>query len=58
MKKMLNTTNYYRKEKRNYNEVALHTSQNGHHQSNLQTVNAGEAVEKRESSCPVGGNVN
>ena len=25
---------------------------------NLQTVNAGEGVEKRESSCTVGGNVN
>ena len=24
----------------------------------LQTVNAGEGVEKREHSCPVGGNVN
>ena len=26
--------------------------------NNLQTVNAGEGVEKRESSCIVGGNVN
>ena len=25
---------------------------------NLQTTNAGESVEKREPSCPVGGNVN
>ena len=25
---------------------------------NLQTINAGEGVEKRESSCTVGGNVN
>ena len=25
---------------------------------NLQTINAGEAVEKREPSCTVGGNVN
>ena len=25
---------------------------------NLQTVNAGEGVEKREHSCTVGGNVN
>ena len=32
--------------------------QNDHHQKNLQTVNAGEAVEKREPSCRVGGNVN
>ena len=34
-----------------------HTGQNGHHQS-LQTINAGEDVEKRECSCTVGGNVN
>ena len=25
---------------------------------NLQTINAGEGVEKREPSCTVGGNVN
>ena len=25
---------------------------------NLQTINAGEGIEKREHSCPVGGNVN
>ena len=31
------------------------TSQNGHHQKNLQTINAGEDVEK---GCIVGGNVN
>ena len=42
----------------NYNEVLSHTSQNGHHQKNLQTINAGEGVEKREPSCTVGGNVN
>ena len=29
-----------------------------HHQKNLQTINAGEDVEKREDSCSVGGNVN
>ena len=34
------------------------TSQNGHHQKNLQTINAGEGVETREHSCTVGGNVN
>ena len=32
--------------------------QNGHHQKNLETINAGEGVEKREHSCTVGGNVN
>ena len=36
----------------------LTTSQNGHHQKNLQTVNAGEGVGKREPRCTVGGNVN
>ena len=34
------------------------TSQNGHHKKNLQTISAGEDVEKRESSYTVGGNVN
>ena len=32
--------------------------QSGHHQKNLQTVNARESVEKRESSYNIGGNVN
>jgi len=41
-----------------YNEVSPHISQNGHHQKNLQTINAGEDVVKREPSCTVGGNVN
>ena len=34
------------------------TSQNGHHKKILQTINAGEGVEKREPSYTVGGNVN
>ena len=33
------------------------TQENGHHKS-LQTINAGEGVEKRVHSCTVGGNVN
>ena len=33
-------------------------SQNGHHQKNLQTLNAGEGMEKREPSYTVGGKVN
>ena len=33
-------------------------SQNGRHQKNLQTVNAGEGVEKKEPSCTVGWNAN
>ena len=56
--KMLNITNYQRNTNQNYNEVLPHTGQNGHHQKNLQTINAGEGVEKREPSCTVGGNVN
>ena len=42
----------------NYNKVSSHTGQNGHHQKNLQTINAGEGVEKREPSCILGGKVN
>ena len=43
----------------NYKDISPHTSQNGHHhQKNLQTINAGEGVEKREPSCTAGGNVN
>ena len=55
--KLLNITNYQRTPNQNYNEVSPHTGQNGHHQKNLQTTNAGEGVEKREPSCTVGGNV-
>ena len=35
-------------------QIKTHTSQNGHHQKNLQ-INAGEHVEKREPSCTAGG---
>ena len=31
---------------------------NGHHQKTPQTINAGEGVEKRESSHTVGGSIN
>ena len=44
---MLNITNHERNANQNYNVVQPHTSQNGHHQKNLQTINAGEGVEKR-----------
>ena len=37
--------------------LSPHTSQNSIIKS-LQTINAGEGVEKREGSCTVGGNVN
>jgi len=45
---MLNITHYWRNTNQNYNEVSPHTGQNGHHQKNLQTINAGGGVEKRE----------
>ena len=32
MKKILSHTNYWRNANQNYNEVSLHTSQNGHYQ--------------------------
>ena len=40
------------------NEVSLHISQNGYHLKSLQTINAGEAADKRESSCTMRGNIN
>ena len=39
-------------------KVSPHTCQNDHHQKNLQTINAGEGMEKKEPSCAVGRNVN
>ena len=53
--KTFNITRYQRNQ--NYNEVLHNTSQNGHHLKDLQTINAGEDVEKRERSCTVGRNV-
>ena len=55
---MLNITHYQRNANQNHNEVSPHTSQNGPHQKNLLTVNAGEDVEKRELSQTAGRNVN
>ena len=56
--KLLNIANYQRNANQNYNEVSPHIGQNGHHQKNLQIINAGEGVEKKEPSYTVGGNVN
>ena len=56
--KMLNITNYQGNANQNYKEVSPNTGQNGHHQKNLQTINAGEGVEEREPSYTVGRNVN
>ena len=55
---MLNIINYQRNANQNYNEVLPHTSQNGHHEKNLQTINARVGMKKREPSYTIGGNVN
>ena len=47
---MLNIDNYERNANQNYNKVSPHTSQNGHHQNNLQIINAGQHVVKGKSS--------
>ena len=44
--RMLNITNYWRNASQNYNELSPHTDWNGHHQKNLQIINAGKGVEK------------
>ena len=41
----------------NNNEVSPHRDQNDH-QKSLQTINAGEGMEKMESSYTVGGDIN
>ena len=51
--KMLNTTNYQRNANKNWS----HQSE-GPSLKSLQTVNAGEGVEKRKPSYTVGGNAN
>ena len=56
-KKIHNITSYQRHVHRTH-DISTHSSQNGHHKKNLQTINAGEGVEKREPSYTVGGNVN
>ena len=55
---MVNISHYQRNGNQNDNQVLPHTGQNGHDQKNLQTINAGEGVEKRERFCTVGGTVN
>ena len=56
--KMLNIANHQGNGNQSYNEISSHTGQNGHHQKNLETINAGEGIKKSEPSCTVGGNVN
>ena len=55
---MLNITHYQRNTNQNHNEVQSHASQNGLRPKSLQAINAGEGVEKRETSYTVGGNAN
>ena len=55
---MLSISNYQRNANQNYNGVSPHTDQNDYHPKILETINAGEGVEKWEPSYYVGGNVN
>ena len=55
---MLNITHYQRNANQNHNEVPFHAGQNGFYQKNLQIINAGEDMEKRELSYTVSGNEN
>jgi len=43
---------------KNHNKVPSHTGQNGCYPKSLQTINAGERVEKRKPSYTVGRNAN
>ena len=54
---MLNITDQ-RNANQNHNELPFHASQNGCYQKSLQTINAGEGVEKKEPSYTVGENAN
>ena len=54
---MLNITHYQRNANQNHNEVTSQASQNAAIKI-LQTINAGEGVEKRKPSYTVGGNAN
>ena len=55
---MLNITHYQRNANQNHYEVPFHTSSEWQVSKSLQTINAGEGVEKREPSYTVGGNAN
>ena len=56
--KVLNLTHYQRNTNGNHNEVLSHAGQNGCLSKSLQTINAGEGVEKRKPAYSVGGNAN
>ena len=55
---MLNITHYQRNANQTHSEVPSHASQNGCYQKSLQTINAGEGVDKKKCSYTVGGNAN
>ena len=50
---MLNITHYCINANQNHNEISPHTGQNGQDQKSLQTINAGEGVEKRDTPLPL-----
>ena len=47
--KMLNISHYQKNANQKYNEASPHIGENGHHQKSLQTIHAGEDVEKGNS---------
>ena len=55
--KLLTITHYQRNANQNHNGVISHQSERPS-SKRLQTINAGEGVEKRELSYTVGGNAN
>ena len=55
---MLNITHYQRNANQNYNKVITSHQSEWPSSKNLQTINAGEVMEKGEASRTVGGNVN
>ena len=55
--KMLRITSYLRNANQNNNEVITSHRSEWPSSKNLQTINAGEGVEKREASYTVGGNI-
>ena len=54
---MLNITNYQRNENQNYSEVTASHQSEWPSSERLQTINAGEGVEKTEPAYSAGGNV-
>ena len=52
--KRCSTSLIIRNANQNHSEIPSHTGQNGCYQKSLQTINAGESVEKREPSYTVG----